>query len=369
MAAVSRKDIILPGDDDQCAARTIPLDIMLESGGKTQRWNRLRVQLADEKVRPPMPPTAKSTASLPRSRSPKKVHWSSSLTNRTSSSTTCVTQTTTQTQYSSYLSASIQLSFETLPSAITDLCHTLQKGKYKTSTTSDCFGNISCNSRKFSLYHEDCQPDHLSAMSLSTILENQENGGDLKFSYTERLKLALALSYSVLHLYKTPWLAKTVTPQDIVFLREQQQPSPDAASNLGRPFLAKAPPNSTTPKASQTEYTQAEGRPMDLTILSLGLLLIQIMIGRQISDLALSPEMRMKSTMAKKEIASKYIASVMESGGMNYVSAVQWCLGSILSVACLDDEKFAQDFYNAVIVRLEGDLGSQSLTTVSGSET
>ncbi|KAJ0107554.1 hypothetical protein J7T55_007744 [Diaporthe amygdali] len=343
MAAVSRKDVILPGTDGQCAARTIPLDIMLESGGKTQRWNRLRVQLADEKARPPMPPTAKSTASLSRSRSPKK------------------------TQYSSYLSASIQLSSETLPSAITDLCHTLQKGKYKTSATSDCFGNISCNSRRFNLYHQDCQPDHLSAISLSTILEIQGNGGDLKFNYTERLKLALALSYSVLHLYKTPWLAKTVTPQDIVFLKEQQQASPNAASYLGRPFLAKTPPSSTS--ASQFQSTQAEGRPIDLTILSLGLLLIQIMIGRQISDLALTPDMHIKSTLSKKEIASKYIASVMESGGMNYAGVVQWCLGSILSVACLDDEKFAQDFYNAVIMRLEGDLGLQSLMTVSGSET
>ncbi|KAK2604305.1 hypothetical protein N8I77_007248 [Diaporthe amygdali] len=288
MTAVSRKDVILPGDDDQGAARAIPLDIVLESGGRTQRWNRLRVQLAEE------------------------------------------------------------------------------KGKYKTSATSDCFGDISCNSRRFNLYHQDCQPDHLSAISLSTILEIQGNGGDLTFNYTERLKLALAVSYSVLHLYKTPWLAKTVTPQDIVFLREQQQPSPNAASYLGRPFLAKTPPSSTS--ASQFQSTQAEGRPIDLTILSLGLLLIQIMIGRQISDLALTPDMHIKSTLSKKEIASKYIASVVESGGMNYAGAVQWCLGSILSVACLDDEKFAQDFYNAVIMRLEGDLGLQSLMTVSGSE-
>lgn len=189
----------------------------------------------------------------------------------------------------------------------------------------------------------------------------------MEFSYTERLKLALSLSYSVLHLYKTPWLAKTVTPEDIVFLREQQHASPSAARYLGRPFLTKTLAGQA-PSAAQIQSTQAEGRPIDLTILSLGLLLIQIIIGRQISDLALTPDIRMKSTLSKKEIALKYIASVMESGGINYADAVQWCLRSILSVACLDNEKFAQDFYDAVITRLEGDLRLQSLMTVSESD-
>lgn len=365
MTAVSRKDVILPGDDFQDAARAIPLDIVVDSGGKSTRWSRLRVQLAEDKVGPPTSPTAHSPISVPWSRSPRRVHWSSSLAHKTSSSTTFSTQTTTQTKHSSYLSASIHLGSSTLPSAITDLCHTLRKGKYKTSTTTDCFGDISCKSSTFSLYHQDCEPDHLSTINLGMILEDQAAAVSLMtFNYTERLKLALSLSYSVLHLYKTPWLAKTVTPEDIVFLREQQQASTNTTYHLSRPFLAKTLADSA-PGPAQIK-TQAEGRPMDFTILSLGLLLIQIIIGRQISDLALDPDMRMKSTLSKKEIALKYIASVIESGGINYADAVQWCLRSILSVACLDDDKFAQDFYDAVITRLEGDLSLQSLMTVSG---
>lgn len=358
LAAISRKDAILPEDDGYGTEMAIPFDIVLESDGKTQRWNRLRAQLVEEKDRQPMPPTADSPTSFSLSRSPRMVRWSSSLTIRTSSRTTYVTQTAPEKQSSSYLSASKHLSSNTLPTAITDLCLTLQMGKYKTFATSDCFGDISCNSRRFNLYHQDCQPDHLSAIRLSTILANQDIRGSLKFNYTERLKLALLLSYSVLHLYKTPWLANTVTPQDIVIIREHT--SPNTSSYLSRPFLAKIPPSSATPSATPIQSTQAEGRPMDLTILSLGLVLIQIMIGRQISDLALGPDMGMKSTLSKKEVASKYIASVMESGGMNYAGAVQWCLGSILSVKCLDHEEFAQDFYNAVIVSLEGDLGLQT---------
>lgn len=370
MGAVSRKDVILPEGHWYDKTKTIPLDVMLDSGGETQRWNRLRIQLAKEQVRQPMPRTANPTTSFSRSKSPRRVRWASTLTNRISSNTTgtCTTQTETVERSSSFLSASTHLDSGTLPSAITDLCLTLRKGKYKTAATSDYFGDISCNSCTFNLYHQDCQPDQLDAIRLGTILEDQEIRRRLNFNYTERLRLALSLSYSVLHLYKTPWLAKTVTPQDIMFLMEQQQPSPNAASSLGRPFLEKTPPSSATASASQVQPTQVEGRPMDLTILSLGLLLIQIMIGRQIGDLAVAPDMGIKSTLSKKDVASKYIGPVMESGGMNYAAAVQWCLSSILSVACLDNEKFAHEFYNAVIIRLEGDLGLQSSMTVSESD-
>lgn len=369
MAAVSRKDVILPGDDEKGAEMVIPLDVILESGEKTQAWNRLRVQLAEERIRSPTPPAVHSPTSSSRPRSARKVHWPSSRISKTSFSTTCVTQTTTQTQCSSYLSTSIHPGSGTLPSPITDLCHTLQKGKYKTSVATDCFGNISCNSRRFNLYHQDCQSEHLSAISLTTILDDQERGGALiEFNYVERLKLALSLSYGVLHLYKTPWLGRTVGPEDIIFLREQQQASSKAAFYFGRPFLAKTL-SSTIPGAAQVQKAQAGNRPVDFTILSLGLLLIQIIMGRRISDLNLTPDMCFHATLSEKEKASKYIASVLESGGMNYTGAVQWCLESILSVACLDDEKFLQDFYNSVIMRLESDLGTQSMMPVSGSET
>ena len=212
-----------------------------------------------------------------------------------------MTQTTTQTQYTSYLSNSIHLSSGTLPPLTTDLCHTIKKkGKHKTPATTGCFGSISCKSRRFNLYHQDCRPDHVSTVYLSTILDDREHGGGLiKFNYVERPKLTLSLSYSVLHLHKTPWLANTVGPEDITFLGEQQQVPRKAACLPGRPFLAKTLPSGTSDEG-QIQPMQAEGRPMDLTILSLGLLLIQIMIGRRIGDLAPAPDMRMSLTLSKK---------------------------------------------------------------------
>ena len=64
MAAVSRKDVILPGNDGQDAARAISLDAILESGGKMAAWNNLRVQQAGDKDGPPTPPTAHSPDQL-----------------------------------------------------------------------------------------------------------------------------------------------------------------------------------------------------------------------------------------------------------------------------------------------------------------
>lgn len=356
MAAISRKDVILP-DDGHDTGITIPLDIMLETGGETQRWDGLRIQQAEEKARQEMPPTANPPATS-HSRSSRRVRWSSSLITSTSSSTTCVTQTTIEKQSSSYLSTSNlsiskHLSSDTLPSAITDLCLTLRKGKYNALATSECFGDISYNSRRFNLYHQECHPDSLSAIRLSTILENPEMRESLNFNYIEQFKLALLLSYSVLHLYKTPWLPKAVTPQDIVFVREKDKPTRNTHPYFGRPFLAKIPPHPAALSATNIQTIQAKSRPRDFTILSLGLLLIQIIVGEHSGDLALTLDMESSSMLSKKEAASKYHVSVMVNGGIHYHQAVQWCLESIFSVAHLDNEKFAQEFYTEVIVRLE----------------
>jgi hypothetical protein len=188
-------DAILPGNDGRDTAKAIPLDIIVESGGKTQRWNRLRVQLAEDKVATPTP------TNLHRPRATKNVHWPTSLINRASSSTTCVTQTTAQEHHHSYFSSSIQLGSEIVtPPPITDLCQTLQKGKCKTSASTDCVGNIPCDSRRFNLYRQACQSHHASAVRPSTLLEDPKYGGGLvKFTCVERLKLAPSLSYSVLH--------------------------------------------------------------------------------------------------------------------------------------------------------------------------
>lgn len=367
-----RNDVMLPGDEDDEAARSLDFSLIIgsssygqEHSNSTQRWERVRVQMAGNEIELPTPPTTPSPG-IQRSKSPRRVRWTSSLTMmRTVQTTTSVTQTTTHLHNASSLSASIHLSSGPQPSAITNLCHMLKTGKGK-ATVPDCYGHISNKSSKFNLYPEleDCQPENLSTISLRAILEGQAGDDGLgQFTYTERLKVALALSYSILHLYNTPWLARIVTSDDIVFLREQQAPSCHIYY-LDRPFLSKSLSASGNPTSGYQQHpTQTMFRPVDLTILSLGLLLTQIIIGRHVKDLAAVPDMGMDSIIEKQKIASNMAGSVLQNGGMNYAGAVQWCLSSILSVACLDDEKFGQEFHGAVIARLENDLRLQSSMT------
>ncbi|KAH8743748.1 hypothetical protein F5883DRAFT_592076 [Diaporthe sp. PMI_573] len=145
---------------------------------------------------------------------------------------------------------------------------------------------------------------------------------------------------------------------------EQQAANPHTDC-LGRPFLAKVLPK--PPASAFNPPEQVTFRPMDLTILSLGLVLVQIIIGRHVEDLAIEPDNKgMDSIISKQEAASQMTGSVLENGGMNYANAVQWCLSSVLCGACLDDENIGQEFHEAVIARLEADMRRHALMHAAG---
>lgn len=359
-----RKDVILPGEEEEETARALHFGVIIESHDqqRSRRWEAVRIQLVQDKDALPTPPTTPSS-DVASSKSRLRVRWAPSLTIRSSSQITDLTShKTTFNASSSTLSSELSNTSFSQSLPITDLCQILQGGKGK-ATVPNCYGYISSKSRKFNLYHHKSQPENLSAMTLRTILDSSLDSGVNHFIYAERLKVALALSYSILHLYNTPWLAKIVTPDDILFIREQGQASGSSTHQLGRPFLAKvlSPASGGTFQSQPSE--PAMFRPMDLTILSLGLLLIQIIVGRPIAELAIDPKMKvMDAILSKQAIASQMTGSVLENGGINYAGVVQWCLNR--SVACLDDEKLGQEFHEAVIVRLEDDLRLQTTVTL-----
>lgn len=170
------------------------------------------------------------------------------------------------------------------------------------------------------------------------------------FEYPEKLRLALTLSTSVLHLYSTPWLAKIVTLDDVVFLRDD--PSQVPLYSPFRPFVAKAIPESVNSRPAAFSGTT---RPMDLMFLSLGTLLIQIIIGRPIDAINMVGDTNIDSVLGMQAAANEFTGPVMQSGGINYDAAVQWCLRNILGVASLEDDGFCQSFQQAVVSRLEAD--------------
>lgn len=350
-----RKPVLLPGDEEEDAAKALSFDVVLGTNqGDSQKWNRMRVKLA-EKQFDPLPTSA--TSGPPK----KRLRWASSIltwsekVNLTSSSKTSP----------SVPSEVYDLNTGLRRPPITNLCQSLQKGK---GLSSDCYGFICGRSREFGIYHQDCPSDSHDALTLRDMLKSRTES-IANFGYPERLRLALTLSFGVLHLYSTPWLSKVVTLDDIVFLHGGSTDT----SYLDRPFLAKqvpeasrqtqdAAPLSTSSShevSQQRKVPNNTHRPIDSTLLAFGLLLIQIIVGDYSEQLRVEDGMTMDRMLEKQTIAFAMAGVVLEKGGMNYASAVQWCLENFLSVANLENEELAGQFYDRVIFKLETDMKFQ----------
>ncbi|KAJ0104411.1 uncharacterized protein J7T55_010875 [Diaporthe amygdali] len=176
-------------------------------GKSSQRWDNMRVRLAEKEVSPQVLTIPPAQPQPPK----RKLRWASSLSVRptkidpsSSSSKAPLNSSTTPVTHAA------------LPRAhITDLCQILRKGK---CLSSQCYGFINGKSNQFDLYHQDGPLSCCSTITLRQILEGKDKNIN-NLGYPERLKLALTLSFSVLHLYNTPWLSKIVTLDDIVFFR------------------------------------------------------------------------------------------------------------------------------------------------------
>lgn len=355
-----RKDRIVSGNDEDQAARSLHFDIFVGGYGRgqTQHWDRVRVRLAEEDGPPDLsksvcPP---NTHQLPPPS--KKVKFASFLTSHISNRNTFAASGVSQ---SSLQPPSTCRSIPFPSNPIRNLCQLLQKGK---GPASDCYGFIADTSRKFNLHTEDGQLEDYTTVNLRERLEGRKQG-PRRFEYPETLKVALALSFSVLHYYNTPWLAKIVTTEHVAFLCEEK--APDASADyMDRPFLAKQMFSSSACASSigpTKQPSPTTTRPVNLTLLSLGFLLIQIILGRTVEDLQIKDDADMKYFLEKQATASQLNGSgeMLINGGPNYAAAVQWCLDNFFNGASFEDEAFCYEFYGEVIARLETDAKHQYL--------
>jgi hypothetical protein len=237
------------------------------------------------------------------------------------------------------------------PVRISELCHVVARGPKAPAV--DNYGVIADAEREFELRPPaDSQPQAQTTVTLRQVLSAGKDSTLPLFAYPDKLKVAVALVVSILHLYKTPWLPRLVTLDDVVFLREDSGSSAHKPSGGYRPFIAR--------DLSGHHHEPPQGprgpRPVNTTVLSLAALLIQLIIGKVVDSLDMKGDMdSMESILSKYEAGSRLNGEVMTSGGMNYASAVQWCLGTVLEVAGLEDDDFCQKFYGAVVAKLEED--------------
>ncbi|KAI8954496.1 hypothetical protein F4801DRAFT_533416 [Xylaria longipes] len=250
-------------------------------------------------------------------------------------------------------------STEVAPPRVSDLCNIARRGSKAPAV--NCYGYVLDAPHKFVLSHPNDDNKPQKHMTLRQVIERHIP--DLPpFGFKDKLQVALALSVSVLHLDGTPWLAQIVTLDDIVFMVGDENTINQRPCLFSRPFVIKSVSNTTSPQCAtlptptSPQRTTGVARPINLAVLALGALLIQIMIERVDDGLRVTGTMDIGSIVSKRERGRQLEEEVLVNGGMNYAAAVKWCLDGIYGVAGLQNDRFCQRFYEAVVARLEDDL-------------
>jgi hypothetical protein len=358
---VPRSTVIVPTDNDDEVAKDFNFHIAfgthetLAGDGeawqtqKPRKWDTFNLKVGKFPA-PSIPVDAPSTPIRQNHPKPhRRVGWASpSIPQATKPGS----MTSTQTLVSNTLSMGIPRISASAPpqTLLTNLCRDLIKRQKITAR--DCHGYIADSTREFGLYLGQGDGVLQEMVTLRQLLAGEEQS-NLSFDFSQKLKIALAISTSVLHLHKTPWITGPVTLNDFIFLKEDVN-LVSGPGSLDKPFVAKI----VTKNANHNPPTKF--RPVNMTVLSLGALLTQVIIGKTNTELDMpdAADMDMNTILAKYEAGTKLSHLVLQNGGAHYESAVKWCFNNVFSVANLDNEEFCQKFYNNVVAVLEKDISS-----------
>ncbi|KAI0908737.1 hypothetical protein F4823DRAFT_597526 [Ustulina deusta] len=369
-----RDAIMLPNDVEEKVAQKFDFRITLSTmmanedgtkenlqlGNKVQLvsyWKSFQLQLIDDDKPIPGPQIPSPSSSFSSSHRPRRVRWALPIRSEAFERPRLLLSAA-QAQVPIPVSReTIGKDIEAPPARVLDLCDIL-RGEPKARAV-NCYGYVIDTQRKFVL----SPPNHCNDLHKHITLRQVIDRSIFNvppFGFEEKLQVALALSVSMLHLDGTPWLAQIMTLDDIVFLVGGESPTNQQPYSLYQPFIIKRVPDTSPPNAAiQTQpptQTVSLVRPINLAVLSLGALLIQIVIGRVDDELEIAYTTNIGSIISKRARGAQFEEEVLVNGGMNYAAAVKWCLDSIYGVAGLQNDRFCQNFYEAVIARLEDDI-------------
>lgn len=272
------------------------------------------------------------------------------------------------------------------PTKLLNLCEiTLGKGKKRASDQDYCHGCIVAISqgRKFALYPPREQDDinlkyqqqsiaepveFQTTLTLRQILDSDLQGAHRvpRPRTGDKIRMAVAISESVLHMHSTPWLSKPLTLDDIVFLVNDSSIASERFKL--RTFISK--PVGCTPSDTKSRHDgnpTVTPSPFYPTAFYLGLLLCQLMLLED-RKLPIATEIDLKAhqvpippgavvmpdSMHKKlsRNAESLLWENEESAGEDYKNIVHWCLVTHNSEKGLDDEDFRKSFYAEVVEKL-----------------
>ncbi|KAI1347835.1 hypothetical protein F5Y01DRAFT_233001 [Xylaria sp. FL0043] len=187
-----------------------------------------------------------------------------------------------------------------------------------------------------------------SVVSLRQILE--QNDTSIYLSYQDRLHLAVIISSSILQLYGSPWLSRTISSGDIFFIQNQDFPIYD------QPFVMKSLPVDSS--APEDGYSGAPF-PRNPALVALGVLLIELIQGKTI-DLLRTPQEEALShnRLLQDYMTVKRLLQEVRMASSNYAAAVTRCVDGDFhgDGLTLDNDKLCEGVYSGIVALLERDL-------------
>ena len=392
----SRSANFIPTDDDEKIMSDTAFKLALsyrssQEYPETAAWDENAKIWEEIRVKPTaalgtkVHPEERSIPMRPRGFRTKKAVAFAQLSRAHSSATTTVVQTEHEVS-SGHVHRSLHTSISHLTmgvasiglvsfGATVDLCQKIRDPKADVQSSGVIVDHISQTTKTYAVYR--AHPVYIPAsderirlrpqalISLRQVLEQK-----VHIPYRDRLQLAATISSSVLQLYDSPWLRRSISSRDIYFMKAYHDyPLWD------HPLVMRQ-----NRDVGIAEGTSNPGHAFcNPTLFSLGILLIEIILGKPFDSVRTRDESsRDESFVRDPDAKSLRVRTLGEScaatfltdyitaqrlvdqkiPSSNYSTAVTRLIGgsSKLDASGLESEDFCQEIYSGVVALLEKDL-------------
>ncbi|UNI16894.1 hypothetical protein JDV02_003284 [Purpureocillium takamizusanense] len=357
-------------------------------GENARIWEEIRVLRApapDVKVRPQDIQQAVAPR-RPRGFRTKKTVAFAQLSRAHSSTTATVVQTEISAQHRSLHTSISNITMGVASIGLmsfgstTDLCQKIQSPKdVSVQTCGLIVDHISPTPRTYAVYrahhnttsvHENLNIRPRSLITLKQVLEQR-----VHIPYRDRLQLAATISSSVLQLHGSPWLHRSISSRDIFFMKTHDYPL------WNHPIVMKRHKG-----VEMTNERWTDSVFCNSTLFSLGILLIEIIIGKPFDSLqtpnersSRAPEESSPQTSDKSAAsilgksssatfledyitAQRLVDQHIRMASSNYGTAVTRLIDGNMQLrhfrdaAGMDSEDCCQEIYSGVVALIEKDL-------------
>ncbi|KAH7126102.1 hypothetical protein EDB81DRAFT_810411 [Dactylonectria macrodidyma] len=312
---------ITPADEDDEIIKELQFRIAISQMESTKpssrQWNELRFQISEDQAN-----EQTTQLSLKETSSAKKSVRFLTVSSATSTAIgSHPTQTSVMLQSAiSSLSLSTDQSNTgpTQPRQIKDLCEAM-RGMEKQKCGEQCGHIQDCITPKHHNYgvyvlESPGSGEEWTLVPLKGILQNPN------LLYGERLRLAWVIACSALQMHGTPWIS-SVPKSDGIYLVQKY-----GAPQYRNVFILKHFPE----RGHGTSTSQSTKPSANPFLLSLGILLIELILGQSIENLQATRVPETGSGIPQHvldyEVANSLLGRVMMAAGSRYCSAVERCL-------------------------------------------